>query len=295
MPSSLTAEQVARYRDTGIHFPIDVFSASEVVEMNRNFAALEAHEGGRLSTRTNKKPHLLVPWVSELIRHPRLLDAVESVIGPNILCWSSQFFAKPPRDPSYISWHQDATYWGLSTPEVVTAWIAFTPSTIESGCMRVVPGSHRQQVAHVDTFDERNMLTRGQELAVTVRDEEAVDVVLLPGQVSLHNVLIFHGSNPNRADHPRTGYAVRFIPPHVRQMVGERDSATLVRGEDSHGHFDLESPPETAFHPAAVAQHAAIVERQARVMYAGATQAGKSRAFLPEKNGTGADGAPGGA
>lgn len=281
MPSSLTPEQAARYHDSGIHFPIDVFSADEVTEMNRHYAALEAREGGRLSPRTNKKPHLLVPWVNDLIRHPRLLDAVESVIGPNILCWSSQFFAKPPSDAGFISWHQDATYWGLSTAEVVTAWIAFTPSTVASGCMRVVPGSHRTQVEHVDTFDEKNMLSRGQELAVTVREDEAVDVLLQPGQASLHNVLIFHGSNPNRADHPRIGYAVRFIPPHVRQVVGERDSATLVRGVDTHGHFDLEAAPEAAFHPAAVARHADVIERQTRFMYAGAAQAGKSAHFLP--------------
>ena len=280
MSASLSPEQVARYHDTGIHFPIDVLDAAEVRDLNRQYAELEAHDGGRLSARTNKKPHLLVPWVNDLVRHPRLLDAVESVIGPNILCWSSQFFSKPAHDPSFISWHQDATYWGLSTAEVVTAWIAFTPSTVQSGCMRVVPGSHKQQVAHVDTFDEQNMLSRGQELAVSVSDDEAVDVVLQPGQVSLHNVLIFHGSNRNQADHPRIGYAVRFIPPHVRQIVGERDSATLVRGVDSHLHFDHEPAPEAPFHPAAVARHAEIIERQARVMYDGAAQAGKSRNFL---------------
>ena len=288
MTSSLTPEQTARYRETGVHFPIDVFTADELAQMNRDFAALEAHDGGKVSARTNKKPHLLLPWVNDLIRHPRLLDAVESVVGPNILCWSSQFFAKPPGDASYISWHQDATYWGLSTADVVTAWIAFTPSNVASGCMRVVPGSHKQQVEHVDTFDERNMLSRGQELAVTVTDDEAVDVILEPGQASLHNVLIFHGSNPNRADHPRIGYAVRFIPPHVRQIVGERDSATLVRGTDTHGHFDLEAAPEAPFHPAAVARHAEIIERQTRVMYAGATQAGKSAHFLPAGAGVGA-------
>jgi ectoine hydroxylase-related dioxygenase (phytanoyl-CoA dioxygenase family) len=98
--------------------------------------------GGRLDGRNNQKPHLLFPWIERLIRHPRILDAVESVIGLNILCWGSQLFHKRAGDPAFVSWHQDGTYWGLSSADVVTAWLALTPSTPESGCMRVIAGTH---------------------------------------------------------------------------------------------------------------------------------------------------------
>src|SRR5262249_57420913 len=112
---------------------------------------------------------------------PAILDAVGDVIGPDILVWSSSFFIKEPRDGAYVSWHQDATYWGLSEPDVVTAWIALTPSTVESGAMRMVPGTHHEQVAHHDTFAPGNLLSRGQEIAVEVDEARAVDVVLQPG------------------------------------------------------------------------------------------------------------------
>lgn len=261
MAKSLDDAAVEQYRRNGIHFPLSILSSAQAAALLHELERLEAREHGRLSPTTNRKPHLLVPWIDQLIRHPRLLDAVEDVLGPDILCWGSQFFIKDANDPGFISWHQDATYWGLSSADVVTAWIAFTPSTPESGCMRVVPVSHKQQVPHRDTFDEANMLSRGQEIAVEVDEGEALDVVLQPGQASLHNVLIFHSSKANRSSHRRVGLAVRYVAAHVRQTTAQRDSATLVRGMDGYGHFDLAPPPEAEFHAAAVARHAAILRR----------------------------------
>jgi hypothetical protein len=159
----------------------------------------------------------------------------------------------------------------LSHSDIVTAWVAFTPSTVESGCMRVVPGTHtRDQVAHKDTFAENNLLSRGQEIAVEVDDDEAVDLVLQPGQMSLHHVRLFHGSEPNRADEPRIGYAIRYIPTYISQTSGVRDSATLARGDDRFGHFDLEPRPRTEFDPECVAYHKAMLERATRILYSGA-------------------------
>jgi ectoine hydroxylase-related dioxygenase (phytanoyl-CoA dioxygenase family) len=269
----LTQEQVARFERDGFLFPIDVLGREEVEELRATLEALAAAEGGELSRATNQKPHLLLTWLASLIRDPRILDPVEDILGPNLLCWASGFFWKPARDPAFISWHQDSTYWGLSHPDIVTAWVAFTPSTPESGCMRVVPGTHhREQVPHRDTFAAENMLSRGQEIAVEVDEREAVDVVLQPGQMSLHHVRLFHGSEPNRADHPRIGYAIRYIPTYVRQTAGVRDSATLVRGTDEHGNFDPEPVPRTDFDPECVRFHAEMLERAARILYAGAAQ-----------------------
>jgi non-heme Fe2+,alpha-ketoglutarate-dependent halogenase len=275
MGKVLTDDQVAAYRRDGIRFPVDVMTPAEADALRVRLEAAEAAHGGRLPPRINQKPHLLYPWMAELVRHPRILDAVEDVIGPDILCWSAQFFAKNAHDPSYVSWHQDGTYWGLSSPDVITAWVALTPSVPENGCMQVVPGTHLRQVEHVDTFAERNLLSRGQEIRVDVKPEQKVPVILRPGQMSLHHVLIFHGSEPNTADFRRIGFAIRYIPTHVRQINGPRESAMLVRGTDRHGYFDLEPAPEAEMHPEAVARHAAIVDRQLKILYAGAAKPGK--------------------
>lgn len=283
MGRRLTDRQVEDYRRDGVHFPVDVFAPAEAAELMRRFEAAEADHGGRLPGRVNQKVHLLYPWLNAVVRDARILDAVEDLHGPDLLCWSASFFSKDAHDPSFVSWHQDATYWGLSSPDVVTAWVAFTPSTLQSGCMKVVPGTHRRQVEHVDTFAEGNLLSRGQELQVAVRDEETVPVVLRPGQMSLHHVLIFHGSDANAADHRRIGLAIRYIPTHVRQTKGPRESATLVRGRDTYGHFDLEPAPEGDMHPAAVARHAEIVDRQLRILYAGAARPGRLGATIRDK------------
>jgi ectoine hydroxylase-related dioxygenase (phytanoyl-CoA dioxygenase family) len=271
----LTDAQVAAYRRDGVHFPVDVLTPEEARAALARFEAAEAAHGGRLPPRINQKSHLLYPWIAELVRHPRILDAVEDVLGPDLLCWSAQFFAKDAHDPSYVSWHQDGTYWGLSSPDVITAWVALTPSVPANGCMEVVRGTHLRQVEHVDTFAERNLLSRGQEIRVEVKPEDKVPVVLAAGQMSLHHVLIFHGSEANGADYRRVGFAIRYIPTHVRQTNGPRESATLVRGTDRHGHFDLEPAPEADMHPDAVARHAAIVDRQLQILYAGAAKPGK--------------------
>jgi len=169
---------------------------------------------------------------------------VEQILGPDLLIWSSQFFTKDPGDGGFVSWHQDSTYWGLEPNTITTAWIALTRSIPESGCMQVVPRSHlMDQLPHSDTFAEGNLLSRGQEIAVDVSEMDTIDVVLQPGEMSLHHVQLVHGSQPNRASWPRLGFVVRYIPTSVRQ-VGGRTRATLVRGEDRYNHFELTAPPD---------------------------------------------------
>jgi ectoine hydroxylase-related dioxygenase (phytanoyl-CoA dioxygenase family) len=273
MAEALSRETVEAYQRDGVVFPLRVFDAATAAALRGKVERLAAAEGGKLSRSTNQKPHLLLPWLAELIRDPRVLDPVESILGPNILCWASGFFWKPAHDPAFISWHQDSTYWGLSHADICTAWIALTPSTPESGCMQVVPGTHqREQVAHKDTFAENNLLSRGQEIAVEVDPADVVDVVLEPGEMSLHHVRLFHGSEPNRSDEPRIGYAIRYIPTYIRQTAGARDSATLVRGTDTFGHFDPEPRPAMDFDPTCVAFHKAMLENAEKILYAGAAQ-----------------------
>ena len=280
MGKLLNEREVAAYRERGILFPLRALETADMPQVEQRLAATRDRFGGRFAGRMNQKPHLLFPWLAEMVRHPRVLDAVEDVLGtPDILCWAAAFFAKDAGDGTFVSWHQDATYWGLSSPDVVSAWVALTPSTVESGCMQVVPGSHLRQLEHKDSFHDKNLLTRGQEIAAEVNEADAVDVVLQPGEFSLHHVLIVHGSQANRARLPRIGFAIRYIPTSLRQTSGIRDSATLVRGTDRYGHFDHEEAPRADLDPAAVAHHASVVDAKMKILYRGAEE--RERARMP--------------
>ncbi len=217
---SLSPAAVRHYREHGYYAPVRALSNQEAGELRRHLEAYE-HACGGLSGPLRQKPHLLFTWLNDVIRHPAILDAVEDLIGPNILCWGTSFFTKEARDPSYVSWHQDSTYWGLEPPDIVTAWLAISESTVANGAMRVIPDSHiGEQMAHRDTFARDNLLSRGQEIAVEVDGAKAVDLVLQPGEMSLHHVRLIHGSEPNPSDRRRIGFAIRYLPTHVRQTVG---------------------------------------------------------------------------
>jgi non-haem Fe2+, alpha-ketoglutarate-dependent halogenase len=256
------------YRRDGFSFPLSALSNSETTALRTKLEELEVQHGGKLPPHINRKPHVLLTWLNELIRHPRILDAVEKILGPDILCWGSGFFIKNRHDKARVTWHQDSTYWGLSSPDIVTAWVAFTPSIAANGCMRVVPGTHLlKQLPHEDTFASDNLLSRGQEIAVEVDESRAVDIVLEPGQMSLHHVLLVHGSEPNNSELRRIGFAIRYLPTHVKQLTALTDSATLVRGSDHYRHFLPEPVPQSDFHPEALAFHAKMLATNDQILY----------------------------
>jgi ectoine hydroxylase-related dioxygenase (phytanoyl-CoA dioxygenase family) len=262
----LTTEAVEHYRTHGFYAPIRALSIQEAGTLRRK---LEAHENrhGLLKGQMRHKSHLLFTWLDELIRHPAILDGVEDIIGPNILVWGSSFFTKEGHDPGYVSWHQDSTYWGLDPADIVTAWVALSESTAENGAMRVIPGSHKlDQIEHHDTFAESNLLSRGQEIAVDVDETRARMLELRPGEMSLHHVRLIHGSDPNPSGKRRIGFAIRYLPTYVRQVVGTHDSATLVRGVDEFRNFEPEQRPESDLSEAAVAFHAHITGAHQQVL-----------------------------
>jgi len=272
MGKRLSPAAVAQYEQDGYYFPVSVLSAGEARQYCERLEHVERDLGGPLRGVYRIKPHLLFTWLADLVRHPSILDAVEDVIGPHILCWNTSFFTKEARSPGFVSWHQDATYWGLSEPDVVTAWVAFTESTPANGNMRMIPGSHRAPVPHVDTFHPDNLLSRGQEIAVEVDECLAADIVLQAGEMSLHHVLMVHGSGANPSVARRIGFAIRYIPTRIRQTGGPRDSATLVRGEDAFGHFEPEPRPDADLDPTMLALHAEISDRQAKILYRGTSK-----------------------
>ena len=199
MATTLTPAEVQAYRDDGILFPYPVLSPDGVAAGLAVVERIDALPPEQRKGVLLHKTYWVSKTLTDLCRNPRILDLVEGLIGPNILVWGANFFLKEPRSDAYVSWHQDATYWGLEPADIVTAWVAFTPSTVESGCMRVVPGTHQGGIVeHRGDWGADNLLSRGQEIAVEVDLEKVVDVVLKPGEMSLHHVKIAHNSEPNR-------------------------------------------------------------------------------------------------
>ncbi len=244
----LDAADRTAFGQDGFLFPINVLTSQEVGIARRSIESFERELGGPLPKELRHKPHLYSRTIDAIIRKPEILDPVESLLGPDILCWETVLFIKEPGDAAYVSWHQDVAYWGLEPYDVLTAWVALSPSTQRSGCMRVLPASHKGDIApHKDTFAANNMLSRGQEMQVDVDEAQVVDIVLQPGQMSLHHVKIAHGSDPNHADDRRIGLAIRYIPAHVRQVISAEDTATVVRGADRGGHFQAEPRPTGDF------------------------------------------------
>ena len=246
----LNAEQLRFYEDNGYLFPVRVFSEGETAEFRRQFDDYTEQNRERLRELIPRErravyglTHLMLPWVYRMVSHPRVLDAVEGAIGPNLLVWGSDWFVKFPGDAAYISWHQDGAYWGLQPPQVTTAWIALSPSTVESGCMQVMPGTQKTQLPQRETYALDNALSRGQEIALEVDESKAVALCLAAGEMSLHHIGIAHGSKANSADYPRIGIAVRYIAPEVIQKGTERQIVQLVRGKDEYGNFEIVDPP----------------------------------------------------
>jgi non-haem Fe2+, alpha-ketoglutarate-dependent halogenase len=266
----LSDTQIADYKSKGYTWPVQVLSANETAHYRARFEAYEQQHGGWYELSKGQKLYLLQTWVAELASNAQVLDAVADVLGPDIFCWGTSLFVKDAQTPNYVSWHQDSTYWGLSSTDVVTAWIALSPATLESGCMKMVPGgAEREQLPHSDSLAPENLLTRGQEIQVEVDEADAEFTLLDAGAMSLHNIRTIHASEPNQSDDRRIGIAIRYIAPQVRQINAPDDSAWLVRGEDRYGNFIHETPPKADMDDAAMAEHQRIMQLRQGVLYKG--------------------------
>jgi hypothetical protein len=249
MPQSLQPNHLRQYRECGVVFPIRVLPPHETQAYSRACDDLEAALGGNPRTVELRQMHLHFRWAFELATHGPVVDAVADLLGPDLLIWATELFTKRPHDQALsIGWHRDGPYMGFDPPLVVTAWIALTPSTPANGCMQVVPELHPQ----VGSAGARTgqMAHRSESLAeMTAReprpDEKPLDVVLAPGEMSLHSPYVLHGSGFNRSGEKRIGFVVRFVAPSARPQNG-RPPAVLARGEDRCGHFQLLGPPADA-------------------------------------------------
>jgi hypothetical protein len=242
---------INEYDEAGYCFPIKVYEGSETMMFREAFLDFRAQHEDELKQLPPgdqffvfAETHTFLPWVYRMVSSPKVLDAVERVLGLNLMVWDTRWFAKLPGEKTFVGWHQDATYWGLHPPNVVTAWIALTESVAENGCLRVIPGTHRGcLLPQRETYAPDSGLSRGQEISVAVDEAQAVDILLQPGEMSLHHIGLVHGSRANQSQRPRIGIAVRYITPEVIHEGAEKHFALLVRGRDEFGHFELLNQP----------------------------------------------------
>lgn len=243
-----------QYWNDGFLFPIQVMPAEEAVGLRVELEALEAQwqNGGLpqpLNTYKRVNSHCVMPLSCRIAADPRILDVVEGILGPDIMIYGVEYFIKEPRSTQIVTMHQDLTYWGLgATSGMVTVWLSLSASTPASGCMDFVRGSHKNPILpHNDTFDDGNLLSRGQEVIADVGAADKTAIEIHPGQISLHHGLTIHGSGPNTTDDRRIACVIRYINPDVMQEVGARDYAMMARGVDRKGHFIHFAPPRAAF------------------------------------------------
>lgn len=276
MPKFLSRSQVAQFYEEGFLSPVDIMSEDEALNYRVRLEEAEALYPRELNAENRNNPHLAFTFLDELAHHALVLDAVEDLIGADISLWGSVLFIKEPASPHFVSWHQDATYMGIEPQEFVTPWIALSPSNLQSGCMSMIPGSHRSDIQiHEETFAEDNILTRGQAIE-NVDESSAVDLILRPGQMSIHHAKVIHGSKPNLSQHRRIGFALQaYMAPPARQALGE-NYWLPVRGKDWHDSTPRLSRPLADMDAEAVANRRLANDNWAKFLYQGAA---KKRAY----------------
>lgn len=257
MPDFNLQDCAASYIRDGYVSGVPILTGTEAAEHRRRMEAAEAQIG---SLHYRSKAHTILTSPLKLATHPKVLDLVEKLIGPDILLYNVTYIIKEPHTPSHVSWHQDLTYWGLSHDDQVSMWLALSPATEESGCMRMIPGSHELgRFDHETTQDASNVLLQGQTVR-GVDEAQAVMCPLQPGEATFHHGWTLHASMPNRSDDRRIGLNVQYLAAHVRQTKHDNDSAILVRGQDRYNNFHTDIPAKADLDPAALA-HQAELER----------------------------------
>ena len=276
MGKVLSQSQVDQYHEQGFIAPVDVMPEDEALEYARKLQAAELEYPRELNAENRNNAHLSFEFLDELVHRPLILDVVEDLIGPAFSLWGSVLFIKEPQSSHFVSWHQDATYMGIWPHDYVTPWLALTPSNPETGCMSMIPGSHKDAIRpHQETFHEDNILTRGQAIQA-VDESTAVDLVLRPGQMSLHHAKIIHASRPNRSRQRRVGFAMQaFMPAGARQTLGE-NYWLPIRGDCAQPDFIELKRPATDMDSAGAGERSKANQNWANILYQGAQ---KKRAY----------------
>ena len=272
---SLTAAQIKQYEDDGYVAPIDVLSKDEANEIRKEIEYIEKKWPNELEGLGRNYIHLISPLFDKICHNSKILDAVESIIGKDILICGTTLFIKNANEKGFVSFHQDAKYIGLEPHNWVTAWIAVTNSNEENGCMRMWPGSHKDDLKnHEQKFDEDNLLTRGQTIE-NVPIEETEPVILNAGQMSLHHPTVIHGSGLNRSNDRRIGFVVQsYIGSNVDQVLG-KIYVQKARGEDTHQFHEHSNVPKGLMVKEDIISWNKAKDELSKIFYSGATKKGK--------------------
>ena len=271
MPKVLTKDQIEQYHDQGFISPVRVISEKDALSIKIQLEEVEAEYPDEINSESRNNLHLSFAFLDALAHNTTIVDAIEDLIGPDIALWASVMFIKEPSSKQFVSWHQDATYMGLDSFEFPTPWIALSPSNLETGCMTMISGSHKLEIQkHEDTYAENNILTRGQAIK-SVDQSKTVDLILRPGEMSIHHGAIIHGSQPNKSKQRRIGFSLQsYVPPSIKQVVG-RNMWTHIRGQkrdDIDGIF-LDRPKYN-MDPITVSQRKIAEENISEILYKGA-------------------------
>jgi hypothetical protein len=264
---ALTAEQVRSYSDDGFLFPFALYTPDQAAELFQKYEALETSIGDSPMEKFRIKAQLPFPWLCDVVREPKLLDAVEDLIGPDILCWGASFFAKKPHDPGYVSWHTDSFFYGFEPADTLSAWLAFNASTIEAGCVKYIPGTHKGPPAVHEIKPHKNNLIPIGQTVIDVDEDRAVDAVLQAGEIVFHHESVVHGSAPNNADHPRVGLSIHYVAPHIKETRFDGSTAMLVRGENKYDYWGVDPEPQKDMDPICIA-----AMEETRALYLNATR-----------------------
>ena len=271
----LTSEQHKQYEDKGFVAPLDALTKDEAEEVKSEIEFIEKKWPNKLEGLGRNYVHLISPIFDKVVHNSKILDAVESIIGKNILACGTTLFIKDPDETGFVSFHQDAKYIGLEPHNWVTAWIAVTDANEENGCMRMWSGSHKEKIKdHKDTYDENNLLTRGQ----TVQDvpiEKTTPNILKAGQLSLHHPMTVHGSGPNLSKNKRIGFAIQsYIGTNVDQVLG-KIFVQQARGKDPFKHHEYAMRPVEVMNKNDVALRIKANKELSKIFYNDASQKGK--------------------
>ena len=271
----LTPKQLKDYEDHGFVAPIDILTSDEANEIKKEIEKIEKKWPTELDGLGRNYAHMISPVFDKVCHNSKILDAVESIIGKDILVGGTTLFIKDHDNKGFVSWHQDAKYIGFEPHNWVTAWLAITDTNEENGCMRMWAGTHKEKIReHKDTFNESNLLTRGQTVQ-NVPLEKTIPNELKAGQLSLHHPMIVHGSTPNRSKSRRIGFVIQsYIGANVDQVIG-KVYVQQARGTDKFKYHQHSKRPVELMNDMDVALRLKANEELSQIFYSGAKEKGK--------------------
>ena len=273
--TGLTEEQLDYYKNKGYVSPINALTSAEAKEIRDEIEKIEKDWPGALEGLNRNYIHLLSPVFNKVCLNRNILDAVESIIGQNILICGTTLFIKNPNEKGFVSFHQDAKYIGLEPHNWVTVWLAVTDANEKNGCMRMLSGSHKEDLKyHEQKFDENNLLTRGQTIT-NIPMDKTKPIILKAGQISLHHPLIIHGSGLNKSNDRRIGFVIQsYIGTNVNQVIGKM-YVQKARGEDKYKYHEYSKIPLELMGKNEVISQNKANEELSKIFYSGSKKIGK--------------------